>query len=371
MNFKPKLILFISLISIFSFIWGTGVGVYKWFPYFYVLEAKQFFTPTKNNNKDKDINKITTLDNAYIQNHTGSINIESVLLKRKELIEKVIPNANSFNVIRESINDNSEKISTDIYGNKVNAILTHASKSQKCLTIYIQGHGGNPFFYSYHNKLLKFFTNNGCDFLSMSMIGLGLNEGNFSYPSKYGKVVLDKDMAQKHKNYAFFYDNNNSNLDPLTLFISPHYNIIKNLTPDYKEVSIMGISGGGWYSVWLSALIPKIRISISYAASLPIEYRKFDGVGGDWEQQNSQIYNYISYWELYKLMTVDKNGKENRQGILVYNDEDECCFYNPYAQDFKSKLDEINWKNLEVIIDESDKHSINVELIKKIYQFQK
>lgn len=364
MKLKPKLIIFIFLISISSFIWGTAVGVYKWFPYFYVLEIKQFFTPIKK----KDNNKITTLDNANIEKHIKSINVENIFVKRKELVKKVIPNKNFFNITRESINDSSERISTEIYGNKVNSILTYASKSKKCLTIYIQGHGGNPFFYSYHNKLLKFFTGNGCDFLSMSMIGLGLNEGNFSYPSKYGKVNLDKDMAKQHKNYAFFHDDDDTNLDPLTLFISPHYNTIKYLTSDYKDISIMGISGGGWYSVWLSALIPKIKFSISYAGSLPIEYRKFDGVSGDWEQQDSQIYNYISYWELYKLMTLDINGKENRQGILVFNDEDECCFSNPYAQDFKSKLDKINWKNLKVIINKSDKHSIDVELVKKIYQ---
>ena len=269
------------------------------------------------------------------------------------------------------INKNSERITTEIYNNKVNAILTFSSKTKKCLKIYIQGHGGNPFFYLYHNKLLNFFSKEGCDFLSMSMTGLGLNEGNFSYPSRYGEIALDKNMAKEHKNYAFFYDKNNPNLDPLTLFIAPHYNIIKSLAPDYRDISIMGISGGGWYTVWLSALIPKIRFSVSYAGSLPIEYRKFEGIGGDWEQQDSQIYDYISYWELYKLMTLDENGVTNRQAILVYNDEDDCCFYNPYPQDFKSKLDKLNWRNLDVIIDKSNKHVINVELMKKIYRSKK
>ena len=84
----------------------------------------------------------------------------------------------------------------------------------------------------------------------------------------------------------------------------------------------MGISGGGWYTVWLSALIPNIKFSVSYAGSLPMEYRKFEGVGGDWEQQNSQIYDYVSYWELYKLMTLDETGKTNRQAILVFNDKE-------------------------------------------------
>ncbi len=367
MNPKSKFIFFVLVILTFSFIWGVGVGVYKWFPYFHLLELKKLVIPNKN----KQTNKTVSVDNSYIHKHAKSISIKSVLLKREELKKKIISNVNSSNISKVRINKNSERITTEIYNNKVNAILTFSSKTKKCLKIYIQGHGGNPFFYLYHNKLLNFFSKEGCDFLSMSMTGLGLNEGNFSYPSRYGEIALDKNMAKEHKNYAFFYDKNNPNLDPLTLFIAPHYNIIKSLAPDYRDISIMGISGGGWYTVWLSALIPKIRFSVSYAGSLPIEYRKFEGVGGDWEQQNSQIYDYISYWELYKLMTLNENGETNRRAILVYNDEDDCCFYNPYPQDFKSELDKLNWKNLDVIIDKNNKHVINVELMKKIYKSKK
>ena len=240
-----------------------------------------------------------------------------------------------------------------------------------CLRIYIQGHGGNPFSYSYHNKLLKFFVSEGCDFLSMSMTGLGINEGNFSYPSRYGQMMLDKNMAKDHKNYAFFYDKNYPNLDPLALFITPHYKIIKSLTSNYEDISIMGISGGGWYTVWLSALIPNIKFSVSYAGSLPMEYRKFECISGDWEKQDSKIYNYVSYWELYKLMTLNEKGKINRQAILVFNDEDNCCFFNPYAQHFKLKIDKLNWKNFKVIIDENDKHIMNVNLVKEIFKLNK
>ena len=34
-------------------------------------------------------------------------------------------------------------------------------------------------------------------------------------------------------------------------------------------------------------------------------------------------------------MTIDEEGKINRKAFLVYNDEDDCCFYNPYAEHFK------------------------------------
>ncbi len=365
MKLKSKLFFFFLLILFSSsFVWGVGVGIYKWFPYFYLIEAKQLLMPKKS----KDFKKIETLKITDVNEHIKSINVDTTLLKRKELINKVINQESTNDISKEKVSNNSEKIITEIYENKINAILTYSSKSKKCLKIYIQGHGGNPFHYSYHNKLLKFFLKEGCDFLSMSMLGLGLNEGNFSYPSKYGKITLNQNMAREHKNYAFFYDKKNPNLDPLTLFISPHYKIIKSLINGYEDVSMMGISGGGWYTVWLSALIPKIKSSISYAGSLPIEYRKFKGVGGDWEQQDSQIYNYISYWELYKLMTIDEEGEINRKAFLVYNDEDECCFYNPYAEHFKIILDELNWENLNVIIDKNKTHTMNVKLIKKIYQ---
>ena len=200
----------------------------------------------------------------------------------------------------------------------------------------------------------------------MSMTGLGLNEGHFSYPSRYGKINLTEDMVKEHKNFSFFYDKDNPNLDPLTLFISPHFNIIESLSENYEDISLMGISGGGWYAVWLSALLPKINHSISYAGSLPMEYRKFEGVEGDWEQQNSQVYDYVSYWELYKLMTIDDHGNINRKSTLVFNDEDYCCYFNPYAKHFKSELSLLNWKNLRAIIDKSKKHTMNVNLIKDI-----
>ena len=364
---KSKYIFFVLIMSTFFFIWGLGVGVYKWFPYSNLQNAKQIFNLNKKKNNIKDI----SIDEEFINKYTKTIHKESLLPKREELIEKIIINNNLINVINETINDKSERITTKIYDNKINAILTYASEQKNCLRIYIQGHGGNPFSYSYHNKLLKFFVSEGCDFLSMSMTGLGINEGSFSYPSRYGFISLDKEMAKNHKNYSFFYDEDNPKLDPLTLFISPHYKIIKSLTPNYENISIMGISGGGWYSVWLSALIPKIKFSVSYAGSLPMEYRKFQGISGDWEQQDSQIYNYVSYWELYKLMTLNEKGKINRQAILVFNDKDNCCFFNPYAQHFKLKIDKLNWKNFKVIIDENDKHIMNVNLVKEIFKLNK
>ena len=303
---KIKIVLISLFFSSMFFIWGLGSGLYKWFPFFYLLEIKRFVLLDNETQSNQKI----SIDNIHIQNHLNSISESSVLLKKNILHQKILKSNENVIISKIKNKKNSAILTTKIYNNKVNAILTYSLKSKNCLTIYIQGHGGNPFSYLYHNQLLKFFNNQGCDVLSMSMIGLGLNEGGFSYPSKHGIINLDKEMARDHENYAYFFDEKNPNLDPITLFLKPHYDLIKSLSSSYDNISMIGISGGGWYTVWLSALISEIDFSISCMGSLPIQYRKYDGVSGDWEQQKSQIYNFVSYWELYKLMTIDDNKKK-------------------------------------------------------------
>jgi hypothetical protein len=363
MNLKQKFFILISLFLVIFF-YGIGVGLYKWFPFFTLQAIKQKIDINENH----VIEKISSLDTSIVREHTNLFNSKSLLLKREKLLKLVTKEINSSDILTEPINKNSKKIMSNIYGINTNAILTFSSNSNNCLRIYIQGHGGNPFHYSYHNKLMAKFLEDGCDVLSMSMTGLGLNKGQASYPSKFGKVMLNKEMAKEHSNYSFFFDKDNPELDPLSLFITPHYNIINFiLKKDYQNISLMGISGGGWYTVWLSALLPKIDLSISYAGSLPMEYRKFFKNRGDWEQQYSQVYNFVSYWELYKLMTLDSDGNSTRRAINVYNDKDDVAFPNPYAKHFKLEADRLNWKNFEVIINNSKKHLMDVNLIKNIF----
>ena len=134
---KIKLIFVIFAISIFSFAWGIGSGVYKWFPYFYLLEAKKIFTPSQN----KDISEDVLLDRSEILDRTKNIEIESVLTVRENLKKKIIHKIESSDINIQPINNNSDKISVNIYNNEIKAIMTYASKSKDCLRIYIQGHG--------------------------------------------------------------------------------------------------------------------------------------------------------------------------------------------------------------------------------------
>ena len=128
--------------------------------------------------------------------------------------------------------------------------------------------------------------------------------------------------ARRHGNYALFFDADNPQLDPLSLFIFPQYRMIAGLIDDYDNIAVLGISGGGWYVVWLAALMPEIDQSISYAGSLAPPYHQFGWNHGDWEQTYSAVYSTVSYIELYQLMTLGDG--ENRPAYLVYNSDDPC-----------------------------------------------
>lgn len=353
-----KIIIFLSVIFL-TFLYGIGVGTYKWFPYEEVRILK--WSLTSDNRIKSNYNK-TLNNNLKIREYSSSD-----LVKLREKINKfIVPNKKSIVLFNPS--KNKILISTNYYGVKSNAVLTkNSQQDKKCLRIYIQGHGGNPFDYDYHNKLIDNFLEAGCDVLSMSMLGLGLNRGNVSFPIRYSQIELNTNQAREHGNYSFFYDEKNPKLDPLSLFLYPHIAIIDSTINkfQYENILVMGISGGGWYTVWLSALMPNLDAAISYAGSLPLAYRKFGENRGDWEQVYSKLYHQINYMQLYQMMLIDKDGARKRKATLVYNDDDPCCFANPYALAFQKAIKK-NTVFPSIIIDKSDKHHIRPKLIESI-----
>jgi hypothetical protein len=254
-------------------------------------------------------------------------------------------------------------ISISLYGIKSQALLYHAtSSSRACLKIYVHGHDGNPLSKTHINTLRTSYLNNGCDFLVMSMLGVGMNEGPSSFPTRFGEQHLSSEQAAAHGNYSTFYDKDNPQLDGLSLFIAPHYHIISQVAKNYTKLELIGSSGGGWYAIFLASLIPEISSTISNAGSIPHEYRKFRHNHGDWEQIYSKLYEEISYWDLYVLSVVDEDFELNRRLYLLYNSKDRCCFGNPYALHLKEIIDALKIHNFRVIINETTNHDLDVGL---------
>ncbi len=348
-----KYFIYVLLLSIF-FLYGLGVGLYRLPPFEQLMFIKKSLSF-----ENKSLQNKVNID-LSIQERSSS----DLISLRQDLINFLVPSEPSSVSLRKKNND-VVNISARYYGISVNAVLTKTKKiNSDCLKIYIQGHGGNPFDFAYHNELVDSFLEIGCNVLSMSMLGIGLNKGKASFLSRFGEIKLSANQAANHGNYSLFFDAASPHIDPLSLFLYPHITIINTVLDEskYDDVSIMGISGGGWYTVWLAALMPKISTSISYAGSLPLPYSKYEENHGDWEQIHSKLYGKVSYLDLYQLMLVDQFGVNNRSAFLVYNDNDSCCFMDPYVSHFQNTINSSN-AFPSIIIDESTLHSINPTLV--------
>lgn len=110
----------------------------------------------------------------------------------------------------------------------------------------------------------------------------------------------------------------------LRFFLEPEIASLNYLLKQnkYKNVSMVGLSGGGWTTSLLAAIDDRIKYSFSVAGSMPI-YHRYGGSVGDVEQFLPQMYRDIAgYPDLYVLGSYGKDRKQ----IQVLNRNDNCCF---------------------------------------------
>ena len=281
-----------------------------------------------------------------------------------DIRKRLLVPASLIDVEEKMIGENKVSISASYYGITVNGVLSRNGEKADCLVVYSQGHGGDPFRFQYHNVLRVKVLEQKCDVLSLSMLGLGLNIGASAFPAvlsdNNGWMSLNAEQAHFHENYALFYDKNNPGLDPISLLLSGNHAIISRVMREYSQVSMLGVSGGGWTTTLMSALIPEIQRSMSFAGSLPLFLRTFGSDRGDYEQVMPPLWRAYDYWHFYFLGQLDRNGVENRRVTLVYGNKDKCCFRDPQASIMKEIFDVIG--GVQVLLVESTEHNVNPEL---------
>lgn len=111
---------------------------------------------------------------------------------------------------------------------------------------------------------------------------------------------------------------------PLKFFLEPtlaSLNYVEKNFPQYREYSMIGLSGGGWTTTVYAAIDPRIRTSIPVAGSLPL-YLCYEGYGHDIEQRLDSFYKLAGYPDLYVLGGYGSM----RSQIQVLNRRDDCCF---------------------------------------------
>jgi hypothetical protein len=165
------------------------------------------------------------------------------------------------------------------------------------------------------------------------------------------------------------------------LFLEPVIQCINYFlatNPNAKDVSMIGMSGGGWATTMAAAVDKRIRLSVPVAGTAPLYHRNSVSRSGDAEQHYLPLYNEdiapdgsgggIATWlEIYVLGGYGKN----RCQVMVTNEFESGCFRGRFAESFKmivanvvENLGQGEWKH---ILDSTHKeHIISTFTIKKV-----
>ena len=106
-------------------------------------------------------------------------------------------------------------------------------------------------------------------------------------------------------------------------YLADHSNV------DTSRMGMTGLSGGGWQTIILSSLDPRILVSVPVAGytSLPGRVERYPSEPGDLEQNATDLLEGQDYSTLTAL-------RAPRPTLLIYNAEDDCCFRAPLVKPY-------------------------------------
>jgi dienelactone hydrolase len=94
-----------------------------------------------------------------------------------------------------------------------------------------------------------------------------------------------------------------------------------NPNVDRSRIGITGLSGGGWQTILLSSLDPRVGPAVPVAgfSTLTTAIEHPDYAGADPEQNSPDMRQGVDYAQLAAM-------RAPRPTLLIYNDMDDCCF---------------------------------------------
>jgi dienelactone hydrolase len=117
-----------------------------------------------------------------------------------------------------------------------------------------------------------------------------------------------------------------SGLAPFYLMMKRGVDILLGLEhADPERLAVTGLSGGGWQTITISSLDPRVRLSVPVAgySSYVTRTQHLKDLG-DSEQTPCDLATHVDYTHLTAMMAP-------RPTLLIYNYDDNCCFEAKYA----------------------------------------
>lgn len=223
-------------------------------------------------------------------------------------------------------------------GLKVTGYIYHPKNPNGKLLLYLYGHGGETFLDE--TAAAKYFVENNYTVATIDMPMENLNsEKRIIDHEKFGKITLrdhyDLPFLNPEVGHYFQY------------FVLPGLSVLNYLLPRYEfdNVIVTGRSGGGWTSLFLSALDERIDQTYPVADNSPLYFMNYNiGEVGCNEETDPHIFSVANYLDLYILASCREKG--SRVYVQTLNEFDECCnpganlAYRTYRDVLKKKIEE-------------------------------
>ena len=364
---KKSQYLLISAVFVVVFFYGLSVGVYNIFPYEFLDSSKDVLSEQKTIENNQFVNQanVDSLIKIYDQSNIDEKrnfltevfwNVGSTTFKRIPAGYIPVPEVES-DISDSRYNDfqNLKRIDrlTVEMKHGINSIsyLFIPEQSNEKLILYHQGHGGD---FILGQDTIQFFLNRNFTVLASTMPLVGMNNQPIVEIDGLGKMKLIS-----HEQLRLLEANN---FNPMKIFLDPiriNLNFIE-MEYDFKQYSMIGLSGGGWTTVIYSAIDERISDSFSVAGSMPFYLRVNDRDIGDYEQTNIDLYQNVNYLELYVLSAYG----DGRKHIQIFNKNDPCCFsgngYETYEFIIKDKISQLGNGDFQVFVDDThNEHKIS------------
>jgi len=360
---KPLLSLIIISFTIIFFL-GVYVGSYKIFPYEVLDSSKDVLFEQKTIENNQFVNQVNV--DSLIK-----IDSKSDIDQKRDFLTEFFWDVGSFQRIKDK--SPSPEVETDIsdsnykdfqnlkridrltvemeYGINSISYLFIPEQSNEKLILYHQGHSGD---FLLGKDTIQFFLDRNFTVIAFSMPLLGMNSQPVVEIDGLGEMKLIS-----HNQLRLLEANN---FNPMKLFLDPiqiNLNFLDN-EYNFKQYSMIGLSGGGWTTVVYSAIDERISNSFSVGGSTPFYLRTDSRDMGDYEQTNIELYQDVNYLELYILGAYG----DGRKHIQIFNKNDSCCFsgngYETYEFVIKDKMLQLGKGNFQILIDDThNEHKIS------------
>ena len=354
--------LVISFVSVFFL--GTYVGIYKIFPYGVLDSIKDDLLEQKTIESNQFINQANV-------DYLIKIDTKSDIDQKRDFLTEFFWDVGSLQRVKDKsqlpevesdISDSNykdlqnlsriDRLTVEIeYGVSSVSYLFIPERSNEKLILYHQGHGGD---FILGMDTIQFFLDRNFTVVAMSMPLLGMNNQPIVEIDVLGQIKLNS-----HNQLRLL---ETKNFNPMKLFVDPIQINLNFLDKEYnfKQYSMIGLSGGGWTTVVYSAIDERISNSFSVGGSMPIYLRVAERDMGDYEQTNIDLYQNVNYLELYVLGAYG----DDRKHIQIFNKNDPCCYsgngYETYELVIKDKISQLGKGNFQIFIDDThDKHKIS------------